>query len=298
LPNTLCHIGLQLPLLRLIASSRELPWALAGCIIPDLPWIAVKAGIWSGLFDPYDLRLYCTVQASLLGCALLALTVSLLSTRTTRALVIIICSCLLHLLFDSLQRKWGNGVFLLAPFDWQLFQLDLLWPEHPAVLICSLVGLATLLFFWRSMVSSDCWTIRPERRKMALAVLSAMAYLSMPLLFMAQLEREDIYSLQTLRRYEERPGKTIVLDRVAYSSGTRTVKLFSGEELSLSGALAQESGRLSLQGKFLTPEMVEVERYHFHRDRRDMASFVGLFLTCTLVIHSVILANFSRRQPK
>ena len=130
MPNTLVHLGIQGLGNRLVSTRIDLKWVFLGCIIPDLPWIfrRVIIGLNSAI-DRYDVLLYSAVQASLLFCLLLALACALVSEKPRLVFAILAVNSLIHLLLDAVEIKWGNGVLLLAPLNWQLLNFNLVWPD-------------------------------------------------------------------------------------------------------------------------------------------------------------------------
>ncbi len=303
MPNTLCHIGVQLPITRLVAGRDFLLWAVIACIIPDLPWITLRILVPVGLFDPYDLRLYCTAQASLFFCLFLSAALSCTALRTGRVFLVLAGNCLFHLLLDPLEIKWGNGVHLVAPSHWNMLHLDLIWPEHPVVLAFTLAGFLLLLLSWKRIAAAPLG-ISWSPAKWAAGLLFLILYLAGPLFVLDKLEEANTYHLHTLRMREERPGKAIELDRVHYNAREKTVKTFAGERIAVIGSQPEQSGRVSFRGRFQTPGSFVVDSYHYHPDERDMASLIGLFMACTLLFHSVLLSRFHapnaglRPQPK
>ena len=295
LPNTLCHIGIQLPLTRLVAGKDFLLWAMIACIIPDLPWITLKLLVPAGLFDPYDLRLYCTAQASLFFCLFLSAALACMARQSGIVLLVLTGNCLFHLLLDPLEIKWGNGVHLVAPFHWNMFRLDLVWPEHPVVLAFTLAGFLVLLLF-RKRLAAVSPAIARSPGKWAAGLVFLGLYLAGPLFFLDKLEEADTYYLRTLRLREERPGKAIEFDRVHYNAREKTVKTFAGERIEVVGSQPEHSGRVSFRGRFLSPGSFAIDSYHYHHDERDLASVIGLFMACTLLLHSVLLSRFHTRK--
>lgn len=291
MPNTLCHFAVQLPLTRLATGRTYLLWAMIACVIPDLPWITLKLLVPTGLFDPYDLRLYCTAQASLLFCLLLSGALACMARQTVAVFLVLAANCLLHLLLDPLEIKWGNGVHLVAPAHWRMFHLDLVWPEHPAVLACTLAGGLLLLYSWKRLAATPlCIAWSPA--KWLAGLLFFGLYLAGPLFYLDRLEEANTYYLHTLRARGERPGKVIEFDRVHYNAGEKTVKTFAGERIAVIGEQPEKSGRVSFRGRFLTPGSFAVDSFHYHPDERDLASLIGLFMACTLLLHSVLVSHF------
>lgn len=296
LPNTLCHIGIQVPLSGLVLRKSQLVLVLIACIIPDLPWIALKCLIPLEIFDPYDLRLYCTAQASLFFCLFCSAALACCTAESGKVFMILGSNCLAHLILDSLEIKWGNGVNFIAPYSWTMQHLDRAWPEHPVILGLTLVGLAVLIGNWKSSIRCGSPLCKPGRAKAAGGLLLLACYVLGPILFLPQLEAADTYSIHTLRLKEERPGKPIAFDRAHYFAESQTLRTFTGEHIAVVGSQPQTSGRVSFRGHFLTPTSFSSITHHYHRDYRDIATFVGLFMACTLLLQSLILPHFQARK--
>lgn len=296
MPNTLCHILLQTPLHRAFFSNRGLLWVIIACLIPDIPWILLRGALALEVADPYALRLYAGVQASLFFCMMLSAALAQCSRRPAWIFLLLAANCLLHLLIDATQVKWANGVHLLAPFDWSPLQLHIFQPEHPLGVLMTVSGFIYLLWLWPKIAGQPAAPPAPRPAGLAVAALCLVVYLAGPLLFCRNLEQNDFYYLQTLRERELRPGKQIEFDRVPYSASRRTVTLFSGESVALRGELPASSGTLSVQGRFLTPGTVQVSRYQRHGRIRDPASVLGIFLICSLTAQTLLLSHFPLRR--
>lgn len=294
MPNTLCHIGIQAPLNGLVFPPVAIIWVVIACVLPDLPWIWLKVLLKLKLFDPYDLRLYCTAQASFIFCLFLSAALSFLSKYSGKVFLILGVNCLLHLLLDSLQIKWGNGVHLISPVSWEFFHLELFWPEHLATLVFTLVGCIYLIIRWGKIVDDNPLEPVFQPLRLSLILLFLSLYTLGPLYFIDQMNRADVYYVDTMRKVEERTGKTIQLDRAHYQAENHQVRAWSGEKIALTGELPETSGRLSVKGEFINNSTIQVSSFHLHRDKRDFASLLGLIMACTLVVHSLVLARFRR----
>ncbi len=292
MPNTLCHIGIQGGSGRILA--HDIRWIIAGCIIPDIPWIILKILIAATPLNPYDLRLYCMVQASLLFCLLLSGSVALVARSPLMTFSIIGSNCLFHLLLDAMQIKWGNGVHLFAPFSWKMTRFNYLWPEHLVILFFTCFGFFFMIFYWRETVTKTIPFRRPRGMEAIAATMLFLFYLLGPPLFMNDLEKLDSYYIHTLREYNNRPGKQVMFDRAHYFSGTKSLRTFAGEIIHVTGRQPAMSGRVSFQGRFLSPSTFQASQYHFHHDHRDLASVIGLFMACALLLHSVLLLRFQK----
>lgn len=297
MPNTLCHIGIQAPLNGYILKNKELLWVVIACIIPDIPWIELKLLLATHTFNPYDLRLYCTAQASLLFCLILAAGLCLWSQNSIKIFFILGANSLFHLILDSLQIKWGNGVNIISPLTWELFHLDIFWPEATGTIILSLAGFIYLIYNWKNIKENSPLHLPVNKVKCAAGAALLSLYLIGPLYFTDQLEKADTYFIHTMRQADERAGKPIKLDRAHYFADTHEVKLYSGERLQLTGKLPQTSGRVSFSGIFQDRNTIRSEAYHLHSNYRDIASFIGLFMACTLVLQSLILAKINFNKP-
>lgn len=288
-PNTLIHIGLQLPASRALCKSIELPWLVAGCIIPDIPWIAQRLLLYLPFFDPYAIRAYATIQASLFFCLLLSAALAFFSKKRLPLFLLLAGNSLLHLGLDALQIKWANGVHFFAPLSWQQFRFDLLWPEHVASYPLSLLGVLVLLLFWKKESQLTAPLHLPSRRRTLLPTLLFILYILLPLVLLDQPVQADNAYTKTLTERTSRPGKYIEIDRATYSAATQSIRLLSGELIGLEGALPSTDSSLSIRGHFLSTGLIGVESYHVHTNFRNSASYLGLFLAVGVWIHSLLI---------
>lgn len=292
MPNTLIHFAIQTPLNRLAIKQTDLLWVLIGCIIPDLPWILQRVvKIVGGMsLNYFDLRLYVMIQASLGFCLLLSLAISILTKRPVRVFLILGINCFIHLILDSLQIKWGNGVHLLGPVNWDMLHIGFVWPEHMVTQIITIVGIPVVLYNWRGIAREGLQLAGKSIARITVTTLLALMYFACPFLFFNQLEATDSYYIQTMKNVDERAGKTVEFDRAIYDVTTQTAKHFSNETFIMKGALPSKSGKVSIQGHFASPDTIISTKYHLHKDHRDYASIIGLFMACALVAHSLILS--------
>ncbi len=264
-------------------------WVIIACIIPDLPWIMLKIGISSDFFNPYDLRLYYTTQASLIFCMTLSGGLACFSDKPKQVFFLITGNCLFHLILDSIQIKWANGVHFFIPFSWATSHFDTMWPEHTFTLLLTVFGLFFLIWVWNSIICGAAKLKLHSRSTTAAGLLLVTLYLLGPLPFLTTLEESNFYFINTLRKLESRPGKYIEFDRAHYDKESNELRTFSRERLTIVGQQPQSSGRVSLKGHFVTAAIIHVDSFHLHRDFRDQASVLGLFMACTLLFQSLIL---------
>ena len=295
MPNTLCHIGLQVPFSRILIAKADLRLIVLACILPDIPWICQRLLLKIPFADPYPIQLYFIVQASLAWSCLLAAALAVLTSVPGRTFALLAGNCLLHLLLDASQIKWANGVHLFAPLNWSMLRFDLFWPEHPLWKMLTLIGIITLAWQWRRAIFTPLPSLRLNRVRLAAAASLLLCYLIGPLAFLSLVEAHDNAFLGTLRNQLERPGKYIEFDRLAYSAEHQQLTTILGESIRLVGELPAKSGLISVQGRFITPDQVMVTRLQQHSSFRDYASYLGLFMACALWLQSVIVAR--KRQP-
>ncbi len=297
MPNTLCHIAIQGGICHKLLPPSAFAWIVLGCILPDIPWIELHLVQGLHIANPYSLRYYCTAQASLLFCAFFAGGIAMFIERSRTVFLILFGNSLLHLLLDSLQIKWGNGVNIIAPFDWHLFSAALIWTDTLATRIITIAGFFYLLLVWQKTsqaVDQHYHIVRPSGKKLIIALCCFTGWFLGPFLCFSAMEKADTYSLHTLQLTQKRTGKTIAFDRVPYDADQKIITIFSGEKLKVVGQLPENSGTISIQGIFCNPQTVTSSNFHRHGNFRDKASLVGLFLTCLFICHSLLLPLFFR----
>jgi hypothetical protein len=282
MPNTLAHIGLQGLATRRLFRDADYKWIYVGCIIPDLPWIyqrLIKYFIPD--IDFYDLRLYAIVQASLLLCLLFSLALATISKHYWRTLVILSSNSLLHLVLDASQIKWANGVLFFAPLSWQLTGFDLFWPESIPTYTLTVFGLFCLALSWRKSIALNSGFILRSGLRISILIFFASAYFIVPFFLLHGPEDADNHYVKTLRTVKSRPGSYVEFDRAGYTptDSGGVLKTYAGEEISIKGIKLLHSAKMSVRGRFIDSNSVQVYDFHIHSDLfRDAASYAGLGL--------------------
>ncbi len=284
MPNTLAHIGIQTPLTRFGMKQAPLQWILVGCIIPDIPWIVQR--ILTPVADPLTLRLYTVTQASLLYCLLLALALSMLTRNSKQIFLILASNSLFHLLLDAMQNKWGNGVNLLVPFSWHTTSFNLFWPEHYSSYLFSAAGLIILTIFWPKAIDTDLLLKKPDKIKSFVATTCLIFYFASPILLTNAAHSADIHYSKTLDNREMRSGKELEIDRATFNPVTRFLECYIDKELTISNLPTTDSKTISIRGRFINNNTIELQDYHIHSLFRDFSSYLGLLLTLLLWLHS------------
>ncbi len=281
-PNTLVHIGVQGLTNRAISNLIDLKWVLLGCIIPDLPWafrralIALVPGI-----DLYDVTLYAAVQSSLFFCVLLSAVFALFSAKPRLVFGILAVNALFHLLLDTIEIKWGNGVLLLAPLNWELLSFGWVWPDGVLITLLSLTGLAVgtwVLIHPASKVINV--QFKPPSRFVA-AIVLLLLYMLSPMALTDGPLSDNLMSIATLKAKQHRIGSEVRIDRRPYqhrADGDVVITL-ANEPLHIVGDKRATSSQVSLIGMFVDSDTIRVYRLHeFHTPWRDFASYIGLGL--------------------
>jgi len=274
MPNVLAHVGAQGATSRLLGGSIDGRWILLGCLLPDLPWIALRAARVCRLpVDPYDLRLYAIVQSSLLVSLILCAALAVISAAPRRVFLLLSVNTLLHLLLDASEVKLANGVHLLAPWSWRLTSWRLYWPEDWPSLLLTAAGTAVVVWIWKRPGTHIGLDLRGAR--VAAASALTLVYLLLPTLLLHEAESADTHFVRTLRQRGERTGRPVELDRVVYEDGR--LGTFAFEDLAVIGIDLDGRHRVSLRGRFVDSGTVAVEAFHVHWPLfRDGASYLGL----------------------
>lgn len=301
MPSTAAHIPVQALATRLSLPSFDPRWMLLGCVLPDVPWIVQRVlGSLPVSPDPYALRLYLVVQASLLFTLLAAGALALLARRRGLAFATLGVGALVHLLLDGVETKWGNAPHLIAPFSWAGFELDLFWPDHPASYLLAGLGLLYLPFAWRrARRTGPPLDLTSPARTVGAGALLAL-YLAVPPLLAPGAFRADAHFVRTLSGADEPPGTHVELDRARYRAGHGGghVLTFAGERLALARPLpVGEDATVSVRGRFTDEGRLAVTGYHVHDPfARDLLTLVALAGIAAVWLRALIPGR-SREGP-
>jgi hypothetical protein len=91
----------------------------------------------------------------------------------------------------------------------------------------------------------------------------------------------------------------VALDRVRLLRGSEgpRIRLWTGERVEATGRLPEGEVRLSLEGRFLAPERLLVERYGVQRFDRDWPSYAGIALLALLWLRPRLGADPVPQRP-
>jgi hypothetical protein len=292
MPNTLVHLGVQGIGNRLVSKKIDLKWVFLGCLIPDIPWI-LHRGVITLIpeVNPYDAMLYANVQASLLYCLLLSLVFALLSERTRLIFGILAVNALLHLLLDTVEIKWGNGVILLAPLSWEITSFDWIWPDSLLIGALSLLGLAFGIWVLMHPASEPVRVRLTRYRRTAAAIALLGVYIITPPALLDGPYSSNILSIATLQERDLRIGREIRFDRQPYEKRAEgdVVITLANEPLRVVGSIRATSPVVSLIGRFVDSGEIRIEQLHEYRiPWRDLSSYAGLVIVVLVWIVALI----------
>lgn len=291
MPNTLGHLGVQVGITRILIKNADLKWIVLGAVIPDVPWIVQRLA-WSApiTIPAYDLRLYVIVQSSLFFALVLSAALAVLARQPASTFAILALGSWLHLILDAMETKWGNGVHFFAPVSWHQSSFALFWPEGLVTYLLSLAGVLAMIYAWKRMPVVPVILARPPLGHCLLGAVLFLGYLGLPLLLMSAPQAADNHYVKTLRMASERAGRAVEIDRPAYRKQPESkLRIFTGEEFLVRGLEPPSSGTVSVQGRFVDRNTLEIARYHAHPPGvRDAASYLGLTLVATVWLRALL----------
>lgn len=285
MPNLLAHLGAQGIVTQVAVRKADTVWVVTGCLLPDLPWILQRITRFAapGL-NPYDVRLYAIVQATLAFSLIAALSISALSRAPHRTFLILAVGALLHLLLDAAETKWANGVHLLAPISWELLNLGLFWPDSLIRHGLTALGLGYVLWIALRRRQTLEHSVRPltfALARVGLAATLLTVYLAAPLTLLRYPEIADNHYVGTLREKGARTGRYVEFDRdpLVNRDGRSFLETFAGEKLMLKGSPVEDANRVSLRARFVDAKSVTVIEAHRHSAwGRELPSVLGLLV--------------------
>ncbi len=283
MPNTLAHIGVQTLLSKSIFRKCDFKWIAIGCIIPDIPWMFQRLiPIFLPEIDRITLRAYCITQASFFFCLFICCSLSLFTRSKKKIFILLSGNCFFHLLLDSLQIKWANGVHFSAPFSWHLTSFNLFWPEHPLSLALTITGCAVFLYAAPKDIFKPLdFSLTPAISSLISFFLITL-YLLLPIAFMSGPYQKDNHYIQTLDNEQARHNKKIALDRVPYLASSKSIILFTGEKIHVTNKVPDQDGIISVKGIFKDQKTISTTQYHYHSSSRDLYSIIGLIAVFSL----------------
>ena len=290
MPNTLIHLGVQGLLTQAAFPKIDIRLVFLSCVIPDLPWIMQRAIHAIGFdIDRIDLFLRSNIQASLAFSLIFCFAISILTFQRRLSFAILASGCFLHLLLDATQIKWGHGILLFAPFNWDLLSFSWFWPEHSVFILLSLLSLLFVCWSWHRLHFSPL--LAPLKlKRLSAAAFFLLVYFLAPGFFTESLHQSNSLQTQTIADLKEHSGQEILLDRTSINkleNGEITVRLENGHQILLSGISNETTGLVSIRGTVVDQYHIYVKEIHSHPTfLRLFWSLLGLGLTLAIFIHS------------
>jgi hypothetical protein len=282
LPNTLAHLGVAGVATRSVITAADFKWIYLGAIIPDLPWIFQRLGqVFLLNVNLYDLRLYVIIQSTLFFTLILSFALASFSKEYFKTFLILAFGSLIHLLLDSLQEKWANGVILFAPFNWGLFNLDLFWPESLPTYLITLLGLIYYIIFFKKGIDAPLNLELLNFKRWFMTVIFLLIFFLLPLFLLEQPLEANNHYVKTLRNISERPGKYFEIDRRSYryENGIGIINTFADEDIILKNIDLETAEVISVKAKFIDEKTAYVLDYNVHSAAfRDGSSYAGLLM--------------------
>ncbi|MFA3920754.1 hypothetical protein [Ruegeria hyattellae] len=281
MPATLGHIGIQYLATKACLPKADVKWILAGCVVPDVPWILQRAAIGVTGASSVELRLYLIAQSTLLVTVILCACLALFSRTFWSAFAVLAIGAVLHLGLDAMQTKWANGVVLLAPLRWDLSNFGLFWPEDWSTHALYALSVAVGIWIWIKEPRSGKDLLLPGGWRAAAAALLLLAYAGLPVFMKDGARAADLHFAATLQDVENRAGKPIEFDRSRLDirpDGAR-LHVWTGEEFRLSAPSPLRGDVASIRGRFETSTTIRVAEVHIHPSGiRNIASYIALLM--------------------
>ena len=290
MPNTLIHLGVQSLVSKAIFPKIDIRLVFLSCVIPDFPWIIQRAiHAIDPDIDRIDLFLRSNVQASLIFSLIFCFAISTLAFRRRLSFLILASGCIFHLLLDATQIKWGHGILLFAPFNWDLLSFSWLWPEHNIFTLLSFLSLFFVFWSWHRLHFTPL--LAPLRiKRLSAAIVALLIYFLAPGFFTESLHQSNSLQTQTIANLKAHSGQEILLDRtplVQLENGNTSVRLENGNKIQLSGIIKETTGLVSIRGIIIDQHRINVVEIHAHPPfLRIFWSLLGLCLTLMIFIHS------------
>ncbi|MDO8550508.1 MAG: hypothetical protein Q7S39_10220 [Ignavibacteria bacterium] len=280
MPNTLAHIGVAGFVTRSVITAADLKWIYLGGIIPDLPWMFQRLGwIFFPNINLYDLRLYVIIQSTLLFGIIISLALASLSKEYLKTFLILALGCLIHLLLDSLEIKWANGVHLFAPLNWELLNFNLFWNESIPIYLITLFGLVYFLITYKKGINTPLNLELTKFIRWFIFLTGMLIYFLLPLFILNQPLEANNHFVKTLENVDERPGKYFEIDRRPYrfENGIGIINTFTNEDIELKNINLNTSETISIKAIFIDEKTAEVIDYHVYSILfRDGSTYIGL----------------------
>jgi hypothetical protein len=279
MPNTLAHLGIQGLATRSIIHHADIKWVFLGAILPDIPWIVRRmVHFFVTGVDPISLRLYAIAQASLFLTLILAAAIALLSQRPRIVFFILGLNAFLHLVLDSLQTKWGNGVHLLAPISWNTLNFELFWPDSWITYLLSIFSLVYIILVLFKKHWEEIQSIRFIQFKKIAGIFGLLTcYVVLPYVFMPQIIKADAHSIAKIKNPCD--NCLVAFDRAHYIVDNQHSLKTWAREYNIKKEHINHSAIVSIKCYFCDKETIIINDFYEHKGlNRDILSYFGLLI--------------------
>ena len=251
MPNTIAHIAVNGFGTKAIIKNADIKWIYFGIIIPDFPWIIQRfVSTFFSSVNMFDLRTYAIIQATFFFSLILSLAFSFFSKDNWKIFLILSMGVFFHLLLDSLQIKWANGVHFLAPFSWKMTSFNLFFPENIITFVLILIGILFYIINWKKSVNSPL-NLAFSFRRIFLSATVLLVYFILPLFLFSGPLSQDNHFISTIKNKNKRAGKYVEFDRVRYikENNEGYIYPYFNEKLYLQNYEHEGLGKISIRGK-------------------------------------------------
>jgi hypothetical protein len=292
MPDLLAHLGTGYAALRWAGGRRHVLLVLTGSLLPDVAWMGRRLLVRLAGFDPVEVSLWLIPWHTPYSLLLASVAAGLCARAPARATLLLAGGCALHLVLDSAQTRFGNGVLLLYPFSMRETSWRLFWPEDPMNQVLSLGSLAllgwALLGPIRHRGEAPAPTAAAPAAPVPLGRPVRIATASLCILGIAataaatrrDVVDSNVFGLGFVTDPGAFEGRPVSLDRDRIVGGSPLeVETFSGRRFPLQGVAGLKPGEVvSLRGT-LRGGTIAVEEVHIHREGlRSLYSYLGLLI--------------------
>ena len=311
MPNTLAHIGAQLPIGKAIRRNWDPRWIVLGLLLPDLPWILQRVALAVlPTLSPISIRAYVVVLSTPVFCTVLAAAIACCFEKGRTIFWILFSQSIIHLLLDAFQQKGGVGIPFLAPFSWHTYSFPAYSMNGWVTNLLTLSGLVILLLLLAGRIHfpklNRLLIDKPLNLLLSLGLVAI--YFSGPLLLHNGVMDANVHDLKLWKGDMPRVGETVHFDRARYVPGDPgTIQDdFNPVPIPIIGVDFPHKTKISTEAVFINEDTLWTATYVVHpKGLRFSYTIVGLlgillFWTYPLFgsrLQSLFERRFSRQGP-
>ncbi len=297
MPNTLAHIGAQLPATQWIFRKADPRWAALGLLIPDLPWIFQRIiHIVAQDAPVIDVRAYVVVMSTPIFCLILSGAIALLFKGSRWVFFFLSINCIAHELLDAIQEKGGVGVPFFGPVHWQSYS----WPVFPMdgwiSTLLTVLGAITLIWVIVGKLKFPGIAFQENLTKARLWISTVllMVYTIGPWFFMQAAIDGNVHDLKVWSGTIPRTGMQIHFDRANFHPGKEGLAggitdNFNSEPIRIEGIESDVPVLISTIATFKNETTLVAGDYVVHpKGKRFWYTIAGLIGVGTLWIYPLI----------